>query len=304
MRILFARLPIVGAFALALAGCATGGTSLPYAGPPNNAGGSTGTNVPGGTGQALIRFVQGSPALGTGASGTVDVCIDNLAFGVTKPAVAYGQATGLYAVSAGSGVAHTISVYPGGAQGQPAGSECPTAPGPYFGESAIAVVVVAPPASATGSRLAVVLGGTTAANEGLYVFAEPNFAIAPGSPEAVVQNAAPTFSATAGTVGFGFTPTGGAPTNIPGANAVAPGKKSGTTASVNASTGPELLPAIPASFYDGAGAPPPATVVPIATATPEQAAGQPYVVELYAIDAAGGTLNLVAVQETTTGYGF
>ena len=35
-----------------------------------------------------------------------------------------------------------------------------------------------------------------------------------------------------------------------------------------------------------------------------QLAGQPYVIELYAIDAAAGGLNLVAVPELTLGYGF
>jgi hypothetical protein len=154
----------------------------------------------------------------------------------------------------------------------------------------------------------VVLGGTTKGNLGLYVFTEPSFAAAAAGPEAIAHNAAPTFSASGadplGTVGFGYEATaGGAPTTIPGEGSVALGKESsGATATANAS----VVGAVPqqvALFYDGAGVSS-GTVVPIATATPTITPAQPYVIDLYAIDAAGGSLGLVAVQETTVGYGF
>src|ERR1700694_6314746 len=100
MRSLLARLAVLGAFALSMSACTGGnGTSLPFAGPPNNAGGTPGTIQSGANGQALLRFVQGSPDSGSGATGAVDICIDNLPFGVTSPAVAYGKASAtLYSV--------------------------------------------------------------------------------------------------------------------------------------------------------------------------------------------------------------
>ncbi len=64
------------------------------------------------------------------------------------------------------------------------------------------------------------------------------------------------------------------------------------------------LNSVPAGFYDGigvaAGVPVPITSI----AAPNAVAGQPYVVKLYAIDAAAGGLNLVAVLEQTLGFGF
>src|ERR1700682_4330 len=128
MRSLLARLAVLGAFALSMTACSNGGgNSLPFAGPPNQAGGSSGTIQSGGNGSSVLRFVQGSPDFAS-----VDVCIDNLPFGVTPPQVAYGATRGLYEVPGGIG--HTVAVYPG-QPGAQAGLECPTAPGPYLGIS-------------------------------------------------------------------------------------------------------------------------------------------------------------------------
>jgi hypothetical protein len=64
------------------------------------------------------------------------------------------------------------------------------------------------------------------------------------------------------------------------------------------------LATIPAGFYDGigvaAGVPVPITSI----AAPTPVAGQPYVVELYAIDGPAGGLNLVGFVEQTLGFGF
>src|ERR1700736_2347451 len=99
MRSLLARLAVLGTFAVATAACSNGsGGALPFSGPPNNAGGSQGQFQSGSNGQALLRFIQGSPDTfsffgGPPASGTVDVCVDNIPFGVLNPTVAYGTAS-------------------------------------------------------------------------------------------------------------------------------------------------------------------------------------------------------------------
>ncbi|HEY6235894.1 MAG TPA: hypothetical protein VIW69_12400, partial [Candidatus Elarobacter sp.] len=62
MRSLLARLAVLGAFAVGMAACTNGsGGALPFAGPPNNAGGSQGQFQSGANSTALLRFVQGSP---------------------------------------------------------------------------------------------------------------------------------------------------------------------------------------------------------------------------------------------------
>src|SRR4030081_2220735 len=105
MRSLLARLAVLGAFAVATAACSNGsGGALPFGGPPNNAGGSQGQFQSSANGTALLRFVQGSPDQfsffgGPPKSGTVDICVDNLPFGVTQPSVAYGTASNLYAIA-------------------------------------------------------------------------------------------------------------------------------------------------------------------------------------------------------------
>jgi len=276
--------------AVTLAGCTAGGSSLPYAGPPNNAGGGSGTNVPSGTGSAVIRFVQGSPAYGT-----VVVCVDQLPLAYTQSGVPYGTASGLFAVSGGSGSAHVVSVY-APTPGVPMGSQCATAPGPYFGQPAIASTVVSPPASTAGSRLTVVLGGTTAGAVALYVFAEPDFAVVPSGIQAVAHN-----TAVGGPVIFSYMTASG-PTVIPGEDAVPLAKKSGTTAVVNQPAGPSLLPVQPSSpltFEAGM------YVDPTHTAVTVGPPSSPATYELYAIASTNmNGIGLVVVQETTTGLGF
>ncbi|HWT06134.1 MAG TPA: hypothetical protein VN224_10290, partial [Xanthomonadales bacterium] len=194
MRSLLARLAVLGTFAVATAACSNGsGGALPFAGPPNNAGGSQGQFQSGSNGTALLRFIQGSPDIGVpSALGFVDVCVDNLPFGVLNPAVGYGQASGLFAV--GGGITHTVAVYP--SQGGPnVGVECPTAPGPYLGVNSLLITTISPAVSA---RQTIVLGGSNPPGGpntlGLFVFTEPSFAIAPAGNEVISHNAAPVFS--------------------------------------------------------------------------------------------------------------
>ncbi|MEA2784134.1 MAG: hypothetical protein QOF71_238 [Candidatus Eremiobacteraeota bacterium] len=303
MRNLLARLAVLGAFAVATAACSNGsGGALPFGGPPNAAGGSQGQFQSSANGTALLRFVQGSPD-----RGTVDVCVDNLPFGVTSPSVAYGSASGLFAIS--GGISHTVAVYPtlGGAN---VGLECPTAPGPYLGLSPILVTTITP---AANQRQTIVLGGTNPVGGpntlGLFIFTEPSFAIAPAGNEVISHNAAPVFSTgKANGVGFGQCTTTVTPCTVPvnltGAQGLAAPKKSSATAPTVNGVVVSGINAVPAGFYDGIGVPA-GTVVPITSiAAPNQLAGQPYVIELYAIDAPAGGLNLVPVVEQTLGFGF
>ena len=305
MRSLLARLAVLGAFAVGMAACTNGsGGALPFAGPPNNAGGSQGQFQSGANNTALLRFVQGSPDYTF-----VDVCIDNIPFGVLDPSVGYGKAsTTLYAIA--GGIAHTVAVYQSSSTSTDAGLECPTAPGPYFGKNPIVVTTINAGVGTNALRETIVLGGTAASSTlGLYVFGEPSFAIAPAGNEVITHNAAPVFSTgKANGVGFGQCTTTATPCAVPvnltGAQGEAAPKKSTTTAAVINGTVTSGINSIPAGFYDGAGVPA-GTVVPITSiAAPNAVAGQPYVIQLYAIDAAAGGLNLVAVPEQTLGYGF
>jgi len=313
MRSLFARLAVLSAFAVSMAACSNGpGTTLPFAGPPNNAGGSPGTLQSGGNGLALIRFIQGSPDSGSGAAHTVDVCIDNLPFNVLAPAVSYGSASpsGLYSIP--GGITHTISVFPG-LPGAQAGLECATAPGPYLLNAPIKVSTLNPAIGpAANARLTVVLGGTAAGKTlGLYVFGEPNYPIPTSGFAVVSHNVAPTFTATTATkgVGFGICTTTVVPCATPVALTGAQNRVAPTVSGVGAATvnGPQVtsgINAVPVGFYDGAGVAA-GTPIPITSiAAPNALAGQPYVIDLYAIDAAAGGLNLLAVPEQTLGFGF
>jgi hypothetical protein len=303
MRSLLVRLAVLGAFAIGTAACSNGsGGALPFASSPNAAGGSQGQFQSGGTSTALLRFIQGSPDYTK-----VDVCVDNLPFGVTNPQTAYGSASStLYAVA--GGIAHTIAVYQASTTATDAGLECPTAPGPYFGKSPILVTTIAPGTTGNAARETIVLGGT-GATLGLYVFGEPSFAIAPAGNEVISHNAAPAYSTgKANGVGFGQCTTTVSPCTVPvnltGAQGIAAPKKSSATAAVINGTVTSGINAIPAGFYDGAGVPA-GTVVPVTSvAAPNAIAGQPYVIQLYAIDAPAGGLNLVPVVEQTLGYGF
>jgi hypothetical protein len=314
MRSLLARLAVLGAFAVGTAACSNGGGgALPFASSPNNAGGSQGQFQSGGNSTALLRFIQGSPDQfkyggGPPASGNVDVCVDNLPWGVLNPSTAYGTANPvLYGVA--GGISHTIAVYPMLATGQQ-GLECPTAPGPYLGVSPIVVTTINPGTAGNPARETIVLGGTsTSGTLGLYIFGEPSFAVAPAGNEVISHNAAPLFSTgKPNGVGFGVCTTTvtpcAVPVNLTGAQAVAKPNKSSTLAPVINGTVQSGINAVPAGFYDGLGVAA-GTVVPITSiAAPNVVAGQPYVVQLYAIDGPAGGLNLVGFVEQTLGYGF
>jgi hypothetical protein len=303
MRSLLARLAVLGAFAVSMAACENGtGNSLPFAGPPNNAGGSPGTVQAGSNGTALIRFVQGSPDYGN-----VDVCIDNVAFLNTTPTVPYGQSRGLFGIA--GGITHTIAVYPSITPGPgiSAGVQCATAPGPFFGTSAIRVSTLT---VGNNVRWSIVLGGTAASGTlGLYIYGDPAFSVAPAGSEVIVHNAAPAFSTgKANGVGFGVCTTTVTPCTVPvaitGAQGVAkPTASSTTSSSVNGTVNTGIN-SIPAGFYDGTGVPAGSPVPITSVAAPAAVGGQPYVVQLYAIDAPAGGLNLVAVPEQTLGFGF
>ena len=311
MRSLLARLAVLGTFAVATAACSNGsGGALPFAGPPNGQGGSQGQFQSGSNGAALLRFIQGSPDTfsffgGPPASGTVDVCVDNIPFGVLSPTVAYGQASALYAIA--GGISHTVTVYPFLGIGQQ-GLECPTAPGPYLGVNTIAITTISP---AVAGRQTLVLAGTSATpgTFGLYSYNEPSFAIAPAGNEVISHNAAPAFSTgKANGVGFGYCTTTvvgcSVAVNLTGAQGVAKPNKSSVTATVNNGNVQSGINFVPAGFYDGIGVPA-GTVVPVTSITaPNAVAGQPYVVQLYAIDGPAGGLNLVGYVEQTLGYGF
>ena len=91
MRSLLARLAVLGAFAVSMSACSNGagGTSLPFSGPPNNAGGNSGLLQSGANGSALLRFVHGAPDIGA-----VDVCVDQASAGGTASTkIAYKNAT-------------------------------------------------------------------------------------------------------------------------------------------------------------------------------------------------------------------
>jgi hypothetical protein len=304
MRSLLARLAVLGAFALSMTACSNGGgDSLPFAGPPNQAGGSSGTIQSGGNGSSVLRFVQGSPDFAS-----VDVCIDNLPFGVLTPQVAYGATRGLYEVPGGIG--HTVAVYPG-QPGAQAGLECPTAPGPYLGVATIKVITISPAlAPAAGARLTIVLGGTAASGTlGLYVYSEPIFAIAPAGSEVVSHNASPAFSVgKANGVGFGQCTTTVTPcvtaTNLTGAQAVAAPKPSTPVLQTSNGFVQSSLGAFPAGVYDGVGVPAGTVVAITSVVAPNPLAGQPYVLYLYSIDGPAGGLNLVPFVEQTLGLGF
>ncbi len=309
MRSLLARLAVLGAFAVATTACTNGsGGALPFAGPPNNAGGSQGQFQSGSNGTSLLRFIQGSPDPSiTGPAGAVDICIDDLPFGVLAPSVAYGTASGLFAV--GAGIGHTVAVYNHDVAAANAGLECPTAPGPYIIKSPLAVTTITPGIS---SRWTIVLGGITTSTPstfGLYVFAEPTYAIPPAGFAVTSHNAAPAFSiGKANGVGFGQCTTTVTPcataVNLIGAQGRAAPAKSATGGSTQNGTVTSGINGIPAGFYDGIGVAA-GTVVPITSiAAPNALAGQPYVILLYAIDAPAGGLNLVAAQEQTLGYSF
>lgn len=301
MRSPFARLAVLSALALSLVACSTsnGGSSLPFAGTPNNAGGTPGTIQSGSNGTALIRFIQGSPDYGS-----VDVCIDSTPLGVPFSARPYGTASALFAIA--GGISHTMTVYPASAAN--GGGECATAPGPYFGTAPLVVTTLG---VGNSVRWTVVLGGTALSKTfGLYVFAEPTFAAAaPAGAAAVSHNAAPAFSTgKANGVGFGICTTTATPcataVALSGAQGVAPAKVSAVGAAVTNNPVTSGLNSIPAGFYDGIGVPA-GTPVPITSvAAPAEVAGQPYYIQLYAIDAPAGGLNLVPVLEQTLGYGF
>jgi hypothetical protein len=292
MRSLLARLAVLGAFAVSMSACSNGpgGTSLPFSGPPNNAGGNTGLLQSGATGSALLRFVHGAPDIGT-----VDICVDQASAGGTvSTKVAYKGFT-LSPVVIPSGIAHTISIYTVPTTG--AGTECATAPGPYFGSAAVASTTLNP---AANSRNFLVLGGRSGSTLGLYYYSGVSFANAPTAPEAQGFNASPTF----GKVGLGYI-VGAVNANLfTSLNAPAPSKSTGTVTTAG-SFGLAPLSAQPASFYVGkpvvSG-----TVVPLTVGSAAGAiTGSTYVADVFSVDSMNATgVDVVSISEPTIGYGF
>ncbi|HTJ28709.1 MAG TPA: hypothetical protein VMA36_21325 [Candidatus Limnocylindria bacterium] len=297
MRSLLARLAVLGAFAVSVSACGGGSaTSLPVAGPPNNNGGTVSIYQSGANGTALVRFVQGSPDVGS-----VLFCIDQSS-AYSAPSVAY-KGTALFAVP--GTLSHVISVYAASA-----GPACASAPGKINGTAPIATTMIT---TTLSTRTLVALGGRAGSTLGLYVWTAPTFPVAPSAPQAIGYNDAPTF----GAVGFGYQATAGAAvTTIAGLASVNPPAKPATTTSATptaAVTG--ALPAIPATFVDGKPATPIVPLgtytVPAALASPSTSApgtpviGQVYVPDLIAVDsAAAAKLDIVVIAEPTTGYGF
>ncbi len=294
MRSPLARLAVVSALAMSVSACSngTGGTSLPFSGPPNNAGGNTGLLQSGATGSALLRFVHGSPDIGT-----VDVCVDQASVGGSVSTKIAFKGFTLTPVLIPSGIAHTIAVYTVPTTG--AGTECATAPGPYFGNAPVAYTTLN---AAANTRNYIVLGGRAGSTLGLYYYpAAATFVNPPTTPEAQGFNASPTF----GKVGLGYIPSGGAPANLlPSLNAPAP-SKAGATVTTAGSFGFAPLPAQPASFYAGK----PVTTGTVAPLTTEFAAalitGNTYVADVFSVDSANSTgVDVISISEPTIGYGF
>lgn len=291
MRSLLVRFAVLGTLAVSLGACSSGnGSTLPFAGTPNAAGANSGTFQAGASGQALVRFVHGSPD-----AGPVDICVDQSVLTPGPTTLNYGGASALIAIS--SGIPHTVSIYP--ASKTAPGAECATAPQPYLGTAAVKTATVTP---AANSRTDFVVGGTLGGKTlAVFAFPQPTFPTAPGSPEVISHNAAPSYTTGKTGVGFGTCTAAavapaicGTPAALAGATNVAIGKSV---------TSPLAAPPV-AGFYDGAGVAS-GTPVPVAVATVAGAAGQPYVINLYAVDAIGVTpLGLIAVQEQTVGFGF
>ena len=94
------------------------------------------------------------------------------------------------------------------------------------------------------------------------------------------------------------------PVALTGAQGVARATVSPTTQSVVNSPVQSGLNSVPAGFYDGIGVPAGNPVPITSIAAPAAIAGQPYIVQLYAIDAPAGGLNLIGLVEQTLGFGF
>jgi hypothetical protein len=290
-----ARLAALSALALSLSACSNGvgGTSLGFSSPPNGSGGGTGLLQAGANGSALLRFVHGAPDIGT-----VDICIDQASVsGTVSTNIKYKNAT-LVPLTIPSGIAHTISVYTVPSTG--AGTECATAPGPYFGSAAVGTTTILLGAS---TRSYLVLGGRAGSTLGLYYYPAPtSFVNPPTSPEAQVFNASPTF----GAAGFGYSlpPAGPVQNLIPSLNPPVPSKITATVTTAG-SFGIAPLPSQPSTFYVGkpvkAG-----TIVPLAS-TPAAAliTGNTYVADVFSIDSTSASgVDIVSISEQTIGYGF
>ncbi len=298
MRSLLARLAVLGAFAVSVSACSNGvgGTSLPFAGPPNNAGGNTGLLQSGANGSALLRFVQGSPDIGA-----VDVCIDQASVGGASSTQIKFKGYSLSPFVLPSGIAHTVAVYPASTfAGTSPGEECATAPGPFFGTSAIAVTTLSP---AVNTRSYLVLGGRAGSTLGLYYYPAPaTFVNPPTTPEAQAFDASPTF----GKVGIAYSlPPAGALTNLVSSLNAPTKSKPTETVTTAGSSAVTPLPGQPNSFYVGkpvaAG-----TVVPLVTesAAPLSTGGT-YVADVFSIDSTNAVgVDIISVPEPTIGYGF
>jgi hypothetical protein len=286
MRSVLARLAVLGAFAVSVSACSSGkDSSLPVAGPPNNNGGSIAQFQSGANGTALIRFVQGSPDVGT-----VLVCIDQTS--ATSANVAF-KATSSFVVAAT--MVHVVSVYPSSV-----GPACGTAPAAINGTVPIAYTMFN---TTLSTRTLVALGGRAGTTLGLYVWNAPAFPVSPTAPEAISYNDAPTF----GPAGFGANIGTTAVTLAGASNVAAPAKASSTGATPGAGIVSPLS-AIPTSFFVGKGG---ATVTPLTTVTVpatgqgSPTAGQVYVPDLVAIDSTNAAgVDLILITEATSGYGF
>lgn len=291
LRNFLVRLGVSAALAVSASACGNGNaTSLPFAGP-SNGGGNPGIIQSGGTGQALFRFVQGSPDVGK-----VDICVDQESpGGLNSTSVAYKGST-LTPIALASGISHTIAVYPVPTTGP--GTECSTSPGPYFGTPALAISVFTLSAN---SRNYFVLGGRTGSTLGLYYYPGPtSFVNPPSAAEAQVFNASPTF----GKVGTAYV-VGGVVTNmLPSLNPPVPSKPTATVTTAG-SFGLAALPDRPDSF--AAGKPVlSGTVVPLVVEPASgQVTGTTYVASVFTVDSTNAAgLDIVSFTEPVIGYGF
>jgi hypothetical protein len=298
MRSLLARLAVLGAFAVSMSACSNGagGTSLPFSGPPNNAGGNSGLLQTGANGSALLRFVHGAPDVGA-----VDVCVDQASVaGTALTKIAYKGFT-INPVVIPSGIAHTIAVYNTlTVSGTFPGEQCATAPGPFFGSAPLAVTTLNPGAN---TRNFLVLGGRSGSTLGLYYYTGTAFPNSPTTPQAQGFDASPTF----GKVGIGTTVGGTNVTLFASLNAPAVSKPTGTVTTAG-SSGVASLTGQPSSFQ--VGKPVSSTSVPIVPLATTSAAtlataGSTYVADIFSIDSTNTAgVDVVSIFEPTSGYGF
>ncbi len=180
------------------------------------------------------------------------------------------------------------------------GTECATAPGPYFGTAALATTTVN---LAANSRNYLVLGGRAGSTLGLFYYPAPtSFVNPPTSPEAQVFNASPTF----GKAGFAYSlaPAGPVTNLISSLNPPTPSKITATVTTAG-SSGLAAVPSQPSTFYVGKPVTS-GTVVPLVSAfAAPLITGNTYVADLFSVDSTNAAgVDLVSIRSLPSATDF